>query len=89
MILKRRKNGSGFLYMFWCPACREPHTFDVQKGQWEFDGDWEKPSFSPSLNLLPEGGRCHLFLKKGIIEFLPDCRHHLRGQNVPIVEFPE
>ena len=89
MILKRRKTDLGFLYIFWCPACQEQHTFDVRDGQWEFNGDWDKPTFQPSLNLLPHGGRCHLFVKDGIIEFLGDCHHHLRGKDVPMVDHPE
>jgi len=89
MKFKRRKTDKGFLYIFWCPGCLTNHTFDVRDGEWEFDGDWENPTFSPSLNLIPQGGRCHLFVKKGIIEFLGDCKHHLCNQNVPMVELPE
>lgn len=89
MKIKRRKTERGFLYMFYCPACREQHTFDVRENEWEFNGDWDNPSFSPSLNLIPQGGRCHLFVKNGIIEYCGDCRHHLSGRNVPLVDFPE
>jgi len=89
MKFKRRKTDKGFLYIFWCPGCRANHTFDVRDGEWEFDGDWENPTFSPSLNLIPQGGRCHLFVKNGIIEFLGDCKHHLCGQHIPMVELPE
>lgn len=89
MKFKRRKTDSGFLYIFRCPGCNTNHTFDVSDGEWSFDGDWDNPTFSPSLNLLPQGGRCHLFVKKGIIEFLGDCRHSLCGQKVPMLEMPE
>jgi hypothetical protein len=90
MKFKRRKTFDGnFLYIFWCPGCHENHTFDVREGQWTFDGDWENPTFSPSLNLIPVGGKCHLILTEGIIHFLDDCRHHLCGQSVPMVELSE
>ena len=89
MKFKRRRTENGFLYIFYCPGCHQDHTFDVRPGQWEFDGDWENPTFSPSLNLLPQGGSCHLFVRNGIIEYLNDCRHHLCGQNVPMEEIPE
>ena len=88
MKLKRRKTQNGFIYIFWCPGCNEQHTFDVRPGEWEFNGNWDNPSFSPSLNLLPQGGRCHLFLKDGIIDFLGDCNHHLNNQKIPLVDFP-
>ena len=89
MKLKRRKTDRGYIYMFYCPACMENHTFDVRENEWTFDGNWENPSFSPSLNLIPHGGRCHLFVKNGIIEYCGDCRHHFSGQNIPMVEYPE
>lgn len=83
MKFKRRKTDKGFLYIFWCPGCQETHTFDVRDGEWEFDGDWENPTFSPSLNLV---GKCHLFVRNGIIQFLPDCKHYLAGKDVPLPE---
>ena len=33
-------------------------------------------------------GVCHSFVKDGMIEFLNDCTHHLKGQTVPVVEWP-
>lgn len=32
--------------LFYCPGCDEPHQIDTAK--WEFNGDMEKPTFSPS-----------------------------------------
>lgn len=34
------------MVLFWCPGCDEHHQIDTEK--WEFNGDFEKPSFSPS-----------------------------------------
>lgn len=31
---------------FWCPGCEEDHQIDTS--HWEFDGNFEKPTFSPS-----------------------------------------
>ena len=31
---------------FWCPACEQLHVYDER---WRFDGNWDKPSFAPSL----------------------------------------
>jgi hypothetical protein len=84
MILKRRKTDRGFLYIFWCPGCNTEHNFDVREDQWTFDGDWEKPTFSPSL-ALP---KCHLFVRNGVIEYLHDCKHRLAGKDVPMQHIP-
>ena len=81
MKLKRRKTEDGFLYIFWCPGCGTEHNFHVKEGGWEFNGDWDNPTFEPSLNLR---GRCHLFLRDGVIDFLGDCRHHLKCKKVPL-----
>jgi hypothetical protein len=34
-------------YMIFCPACECGHKFD--SGRWTFDGDMERPTFSPSM----------------------------------------
>lgn len=86
MKFKRRRTNTGFLYIFYCPGCRSEHSFDVGPGAWEFNQDWDNPTFSPSLNLIPEGGKCHLFVKDGVIEFLNDCQHHLSGQKILMVD---
>lgn len=67
------------LYAFHCPGCKHSHTFDES---WTFNGDMEKPTFSPSLlNWLPNDPyRCHLFIRDGKIEYLSDCSHELAGK---------
>lgn len=32
---------------FWCPGCEEVHR--VVLGTWTFNGDFDKPTFSPSV----------------------------------------
>lgn len=32
--------------LFYCPGCEEPHQIDT--AEWEFDNNYEKPTFSPS-----------------------------------------
>jgi hypothetical protein len=34
-------------HMIFCPACGNSHMFDV--GRWSFNGDHERPTFSPSM----------------------------------------
>jgi hypothetical protein len=78
---------------FICPGCKEAHAFDER---WHFNGDYQKPTFSPSfltwLGANPEatrepyisGKRCHSYVCDGQIQFLGDCTHQLAGQTVPL-----
>ena len=80
----------GKQYWFWCPGCDYSHAFTVlENGKgWTFNGDLEKPTFSPSLlcNQSHPESRCHSFVKDGMIQFLNDCHHKLAGQTVPLPE---
>lgn len=84
------KNGypTGF-YHFWffCPGCDAHHMFECPP--WQFDGNFSKPSFHPSLTMTDKKGRCHLFLKEGELRYLADCDHQLKGQDVPLPEPPK
>jgi hypothetical protein len=79
------------VYWFYCPGCKSNHRITVGTYQgrpaWTFDGDMESPTFSPSL-LHPDIG-CHLFVRRGQIEYLSDCRHHLAGKTVPMEDIDE
>lgn len=72
---------------FWCPGCKRPHVFDVS---WQIDWDDLKPSVSPSILVTnPDKSRCHLFIKKGMIQFCGDSHHELAGQTVACVPWDE
>ncbi len=46
----------GEAYVFWCPGCDCHHIFNTLRQRrpvWTFDGDMERPTFSPSL-LYPD-----------------------------------
>lgn len=82
-------------FIFICPGCNCLHSANTDPKHtpvWSFNGDFEKPTFSPSIN-YPDGrdGKgnktvCHFFIKSGMIEFCPDSTHELAGQ---IVELPD
>jgi hypothetical protein len=61
---------------------------------WQFDGNVERPTLSPSLLLTYEGGEpsrrfvCHTFVNGGRIQYLADCTHRFAGQTVDLPEFP-
>jgi len=94
--VKRYDNQSGTLYGygFTCPGCKHTHLLPVGVGdghthaRWEFNGDLEAPTFSPSILAQWENRKgkrvCHSFVKAGQIQFLNDCTHELAGQTVPL-----
>jgi hypothetical protein len=55
---------------------------------WQFNGDLEKPTFTPSLlcNKDDPASRCHLFVTGGEIHYCGDSWHELRGKTVAMVE---
>ncbi len=91
-----RKNNPEFLqqgeadYYFQCPGCGCEHGVwithpNYNNAMWSFNGSMDKPTFSPSLNVkYGDGVVCHSEITNGMIKFLSDCTHKLKGQTVPI-----
>jgi hypothetical protein len=93
-------------YLHWCPGCDEPHgifTENKNGPTWTFNGDFEKPTFGPSIRCfttettddddkpLPapiQRTICHYFVKAGKIEFCGDSPHKLAGQTVDLPDWP-
>ena len=81
-------------YIFYCPGCECNHLIWDKSGQlnrpfaWEFNGDFEKPTFTPSLLVnkgkeLPNIPVCHLNITNGFIFYHPDVTDHkFKGQNI-------
>lgn len=73
------------IFVFKCPGCKCDHHFSAS---WQFDGDCEKPTVSPSILTRFEQDLkkivCHIFIKDGMIQYLDDCTHELAGKNVPM-----
>ena len=84
------QTGTEVVLQFYCPGCKNSHPFRIagRDPVWQFDGNMEKPTFSPSLlcNQHHLESRCHLFVRGGMIQFLDDCHHELKGQTVPMQE---
>lgn len=80
--MKIKKNGD--VWHFWCPGCECAHGINAT---WQFNGDLEKPTISPSVLATGEK-RCHSYVKDGKIQFLGDCDHVLKGQTVELPEWP-
>lgn len=83
---------------FWCPGCNLTHGVSVAERRgpegWEFNGDYDKPTLSPSVLVRFHDGErnrqhvCHSFVRDGQIQFLGDSTHHLAGQTVELPEWP-
>jgi hypothetical protein len=81
-------------FLVECPGCKMFHcvnTVTEGRPKWTWNGDMEKPTFSPSLLVTYNYGVnnvdvvCHSFIVDGVWQFLGDCTHELAGQNVPMV----
>lgn len=74
--------------------------YNSSGAKWRWDGSVEAPSFIPSMNIRcnmpgmdgyqPDAGSsvCHYYLSGGMIGFLPDCTHEMRGLSVPLPDLP-
>lgn len=75
-------------YMVQSPATGEMYCFWTKEGNarvnWSFNGDFEKPTFRPSMLNLTTGE--HFFVTDGKIQYLSDCRHSMAGQTVDMVD---
>lgn len=75
-------DGGGLTHMIYCPACEANHGYDAR---WTFNGDFEKPTFRPSLITGDSvGKRCHSFVTDGKIEYLSDCYHDMAGKTTEL-----
>lgn len=75
---------------FYCPGCKYNHPYRLDLAQpngaiWEFNGNWDKPTFSPSLLMLNPNKPCHLFVTDGVIRYCGDCGHEYAGKNVKLI----
>lgn len=83
---------------FFCMGCDHPHTLAIKPApspSWHFDGDFENPTFRPSVHVNPPGPHhapshpiCHSFVTDGEIHYLNDCTHGYVGV-YEMMEYPE
>lgn len=96
-----KQDGSLYGHMIRCPACTKfaegkeywdglhfLHAYEGGRG-WSFNGDLEKPTFSPSLLVYasPVQPRCHSFITDGRIAYQSDCDHASAGktEELPVI----
>lgn len=84
--LMKRTRG---VYEFYCPGCKCMHQVWTHKDDgvetWGFNGDVEKPTFTPSIKVLSYVGKsvsgvCHSQITDGKIFFYNDSTHELSSQ---------
>lgn len=87
MILKEMTFEGGLAWRFYCPGCKSFHMI-TSAGGWVFNGNMDKPTFSPSLVADANSNSvCHSFIRDGKIEYLSDSHHVLAGQTVDLPSF--
>ena len=45
------RNVAGGGLSYWCPGCDQVHSITVGENGWEWNGDVEHPTFSPSVDV--------------------------------------
>ena len=74
--------------LLWvCPGCGDTHACQVAgshtgRAMWGWDRSLTEPTLTPSVLKVAPGKRCHSFVKGGVVQFLGDCEHHLKGQSI-------
>lgn len=85
--------------MALCPACNVEHGFILKQPDgsshdghpsWTWNGNWEKPTFSPSMlanksAIYEDRPLCHSFLREGQWHFLKDSTHKMAGKVIDMV----
>lgn len=93
-ILETLSNREG-VYLVNCPGCKmmhHIHTARFASPRWEFNGNVESPTFTPSILVRWDEGTppvyhvCHSFITDGKWQFLTDCTHELAGQTVAMID---
>lgn len=86
-ILRHLPNG---VTMFYCPGCKCCHGVNIKDPSkspyWNFNGNEEKPTFSPSVRSRGISF-CHCYVEEGRIRFLKDSNHQLSGKTVDMELF--
>lgn len=48
-LSKKLRRGEGCRLSFYCPGCKSSHTIAVGQGGWGWNGDADRPTFTPSV----------------------------------------
>lgn len=70
----------------WCPGCQMVHAVDIHALSTNgrvigWDGDQRKPTYGEPIHHDTPNGPCEYVMKAGVMYFLENCWHELRGQS--------
>lgn len=100
--MAKTKESPAGVWAIYCPGCDTLHSIwtshpNSHNAVWGFNGDTEKPTFSPSVRITwphwttdqdgvetKKDHCCHFFIKEGNIEYCGDCTHELSGQTLAL-----
>jgi hypothetical protein len=73
--------------------CHKHGWHNIPAERWHFNGNLEKPTFSPSVRELESGEgsvtRCHYTVTEGRITYHEDNAHEFAGQTLDMIPFAE
>lgn len=74
--------------MMYMPGLNDYVMIPVGGSGWQWNGDLDKPTFSPSILTRTERAgnpiRNHVLVRNGMIQFLTDCSHELAGKTIEL-----
>jgi hypothetical protein len=75
---------------FHCPGCGYSHVIN---DTWTIKYNNGKPTVNPSILTRGRNDKgetiCHMFIVDGLIKYLDDCTHELKGQIVAMIDESE
>jgi hypothetical protein len=76
-------------WVFFCLPCGRSHPYSVPR--WTFNGDVERPTFTPSLRILDgnNGTACHVNITDGKIIYHGDCPHSYANKVIDLPDVDE
>lgn len=82
---------AGQVLAHYCAGCDQLHMINTTTenhlgAQWDWNGNPELPTFTPSINIV---GVCHYTITNGKISYDRYSLHRLSGQTVDLPNLPE
>jgi hypothetical protein len=98
-LSRDRGTSAVVLPVHWTPPGMKQSSMPNERPHWGFNGDMDKPTFTPSIlcrweewqgeNVPNKKHVCHSFVTDGKIQFLNDCTRSLAGKTVDLPDLPE
>lgn len=85
MKIRKFKYSDGTVQcLYYCPGCKQEHAFNPKVH--DYNDDSYRPTVKQSLLYTnPQKYRvCHAFIKEGMIQYMEDCWHDLKGKTVQL-----